>query len=384
MKKRSLARAALAGWLAAAALVPLGWAEPARAQEPEGEAPVIERIEIQGNQFLQRETLLFYVASKPGDRYDERRLKEDFRRLWDTGFLSDMLIDVRDGQKGKIVVFQITERKRVQIVDYRGSKALTTTTIEDELKKKEVALKIDSFYDPAKARKVEEVIAGMLKEKGRLFGTVKHDAKNVGGAGTQVSFIVDDGPSSKVKQIEFEGNRVSSDRKLRRAMKKIKQAGFWNLSWLTGKSKYNEEKWGEDQENIRNHYLNNGYVTATVGTPEIEYFDGKSGFLKKKPVKWMKLKVPVSEGDQYRVGKVEFKGLTVFKEEGIRPLFKLKTGDIYREKHLKKAYEKLRDYYGGQGYFQWTGFTERNPDPSRKVVDLIINMEEDKDRKSVV
>jgi len=363
----------------AAALALLGvLAAPARAQQPEGEAPVIERIDVQGNQFLQKETLLFYISSKAGDRYDERRLREDFRRLWDTGFLSDMLVDVRDGQRGKLVVFQVFERRRVQIVDYRGSKALTTTNIEDELKKKELALKIDSFYDPAKARKVEELISGMLKEKGRLFGSVKHDAKNVGGAGVQVSFVIDDGPSSKVKLIEFEGNRVASDRRLRASMKKVKQAGFFNLSWLTGKAKYNDEKWAEDQENVRSHYLDNGYVTATVGKPEITYFDGKSGFLKKKPVKWMKLSVPVTEGDQYKVGKVEFKGLTVFKEEGIRPLFKLKTGDVYREENLKKAYDKLRDFYGGQGYFQWTGFTERNPDPSRKVVDLVLNMEEDK------
>jgi len=377
--KRPLAQAALAGWLTTAALVLLGWSEPASAQDqPEGEPPIIERIEIQGNQFLQKETLLFYIGSRPGDRYDERRLREDFRRLWDTGFLGDMLIDVRDGPKGKIVTFQITERRRVQIVDYRGSKALTTSTIEDELKKKEVALKIDSFYDPAKARKVEDVISGMLKEKGRQFGSVKHDAKNVGGAGVQVSFIIDDGPNAKVKNIEFEGNKLSTDGNLRAAMKKIKQAGFWNLSWLTGKTKYSDEKWSEDQENLRNHYLNKGYVTATVGKPELEYFDGKSGFLKKKPVKWMKITVPVTEGEQYRVGKVEFKGLTVFKEEGIRPLFKLKSGEIYREKNLKKAYEKLRDFYGGQGYFQWTGFTERNPDPEKKVVDLVINMEEDK------
>ena len=37
-----------------------------------------------------KETFLFYVSTKPGDRYDERRLKDDFRRLWDTGFLEDL------------------------------------------------------------------------------------------------------------------------------------------------------------------------------------------------------------------------------------------------------------------------------------------------------
>ncbi len=360
-----------------AALLLLPAAAPA--QEPAEQPAIVERVDIEGNQFLQKETLLFYIASRPGERYDEKRVRDDFRRLWETGFLNDMLVDVRDGAKGKIITFRIFERRRIQIVDYRGSKTVTSSNIEDELKKKEgVALKIDSFYEPAKARKVEEVILGMLKDKGRLFGTVKHDAKNVGNAGVQVSFILDDGPSAKVRQVEFEGNKVYSDGRLRKSMKKIKQAGFFNLSWLTGKTKYNEEKWSEDQENVRTHYLNNGYVTATVGKPEVEYTDGKSGFLKKKPVKWIKLTIPVTEGDRYRVGKVEFKGLTVFKEEGIRPQFKLKTGDVYKEKNLKKAYEKLRDFYGAQGYFQWTGFTDRRPDADKKLVDLVINMDEDK------
>src|SRR6185295_8036645 len=116
-------------------------------------------------------------------------------------------------------------------------------TIEDELKKRELALKIDTFYDPAKARRVEEAIKEMLNAKGHPFGTAKHDAKTVGGAGTQVSFTITDGPKAKVKAIEFVGNTVFSDGQLRGAFKKIKPAGFWNLSWLGGKSTYTEEKW---------------------------------------------------------------------------------------------------------------------------------------------
>ena len=34
--------------------------------------------------------------------------------------------------------------------------------------------------------------------------------------------------------------------------------------------------------------------------------------------------------------------------------------------------------YGSLGYFQWTGGTERKPDPERKVVDVTVKMEEDK------
>ena len=124
---------------------------------------------------------------------------------------------------GKIVTFRVNERKRIQIVDYRGIKSLTTTTIEDELKKREAGLKIDTFYDLGKARRVETIIKEMLAEKGRPFATVRHEAKPMGGPGMQVSFVVDEGPKAKVKEIDFVGNEVFSDGKLRGQMKKIKQ-----------------------------------------------------------------------------------------------------------------------------------------------------------------
>jgi outer membrane protein insertion porin family len=343
--------------------------------------PLVEKVDVQGSQFLQKETLLFYVSMKPGERYDERRLKDDFRRLWDTGFLDDMRVDVMDGEAGKVIVFTVKERKRIQIVDYRGSKALTTSAIEDKLKEKEAALRLDSFYDPSKARRVEAIIKEMLAEKGRPFATVKHDAKAVGGAGQQVSFIIEDGPKAKIKHIEFTGNEKFSDGKLRGTMKTLKPAGFWNLSWLGGKSTYTEDKWVEPDKGARarlqEFYLNRGFVTATIGEPQITYAD-KPGGSKKKPIKWATLTIPVTEGDQYRVGELKFEGMTIVKEEYARSLFKMEPGDVYEEKQFKKAYDKLRDAYGSLGYFQWTVLTDRKPDPEKKTVDVTVRMDEDK------
>jgi len=167
---RAIARSKARPWASATAAVFLGLAlsAPARGQAPEPEAPdeeaaapLVERVEIARNQFLSAETLRFYVSTKPGDRYDQLRLREDFRRLWDTGFVDDLSIDVRDSPSGgKVVTFVVSERKRIQIVDFRGSKALTKTTIEDELKKKDAALKVDTFYDLGKARHVDQIPFG--------------------------------------------------------------------------------------------------------------------------------------------------------------------------------------------------------------------------------
>src|SRR5437667_6612986 len=237
---RAIARSEARPWASAAAALVLGLAlaASARGQAPEAEAPdeeavaapLVERVEIARNQFLSAETLRFYISTKPGDRYDQLRLREDFRRLWDTGFVDDLSIDVRDSPSGgKVVTFVVSERKRIQIVDFRGSKALSKTTIEDELKKKEAALKVDTFYDLGKARHVEHILREMLAEKGRPFATVKHDAKPVGASGLQVSFVIDDGPKAKVKRVDFVGNQVFSDATLGRHMKNVRLRGLWGM-----------------------------------------------------------------------------------------------------------------------------------------------------------
>ncbi len=229
---------------------------------------------------------------------------------------------------GKVVMFRVVERKRIQIIDYRGSKALTTTNIEDGLKEQEEGLKIDTFYDVSKARKVEGIIKKMLSDKGYPFATVKHEAKTIGGAGQQVSFIVTDGPKAQIKEIDFVGNEKFSDAELRGQLKKLKGKGFFNLSWLGGKSTYTEDKWlgGKedpgDASRLQDFFLNRGLRDGQVGEPKIVYFEDKKAESGKKPKKYMKLEIPVTEGDQYRVGEIKFEGLTVLREEPVRALFR--------------------------------------------------------------
>src|SRR6185503_19273197 len=50
-------------------------AQDAPEPPPEEKAPIVEKIEIVRNQFLQKETFLYYISTKPGDRFDEIRLR---------------------------------------------------------------------------------------------------------------------------------------------------------------------------------------------------------------------------------------------------------------------------------------------------------------------
>ena len=254
------------------------------------------------------------------------KLREDFKRLWDTGFLDDLQIEVVDGPGGKVVRFKVTERKRIQIVDYRGSKDLTTSNIEDELKKADAQIKIDTFYDPAKARKVEEIIKEMLAAEGPAL---RHgQARGEEHRRLRPAALVHRSTTGRRRRSTRSSSTAttsSPDKTLAGKMKKIKAPGFTNLSWLGGKTTYTEEKWlgGEedprgDRGRLEDFYLDHGYVTARIGQPKITLHRRQARRSKKKPEKLMRLEIPVTEGEQYRIGEVKFEGLTVLKED-VRP-----------------------------------------------------------------
>ena len=236
-----------------AAVVSILLASPALAQEtpaPGAEAvPRVERVEIAGTHEMPDGSYLFYVSTRAGEPYDEVRLRGDFRRLWDTGFLDDLRLEVEDGPHGRIVRFRVAERARLRIVDFQGSKELSSTEIADRLKKEDAALPVDNFFDPGRARRAENIVRRMLGEKGYLFATVKHEARPLGGSGVQVSFVIADGLRARLRQVDFEGNQSFPDGTLKKRMK-TKERGFWNLSWLKGSDVYNTDKWEEDQRRL--------------------------------------------------------------------------------------------------------------------------------------
>ena len=154
---------------------------------------------------------LFYVSTKPGDAYDDLRLRGDFRRLWETGFLDDLRLEVADAPEGKVVTFRVAERARVRVVDFQGSKQLSASSIADRLKQEEAALTVDHFFDRERAKRAEGIVKRMLGEKGYLFASVRHEAQPLGGSGVQVSFVIEDGLRARLRHVEFTGNQAFSD-----------------------------------------------------------------------------------------------------------------------------------------------------------------------------
>ena len=105
------------------------------------------------------------------------------------------------------------------------------------------------------------------------------------------------------------------------------------------------------------YYRDQGYINVRVGQPDLKILEDS----KDTKTRWVELRIPVTEGNRYKVGNVNFEGNTIAKAEGLRPLFNLREGDYYSEKVIRKGFEKAKELYGSGGYMEFTGYPDLAP-----------------------
>jgi outer membrane protein insertion porin family len=147
------------------------------------------------------------------------------------------------------------------------------------------------------------------------------------------------------------------------------------LSLVSGTGVYKADKFAEDAQSIVDFYRDLGYIAAQVGQPELKMLDDSAD----GRTRFVQMRVPITEGRRYTVGEVAFEGNTVVPAETLREMFKIKTGDTYSQKMIRKGLETARDIYGGGGYFEFTGYPDlkpRDPRDNADVVDVVIRVDE--------
>ena len=209
-------------------------------QDPEDEAPapVVERVEISRNQFLSAETLLFYISTKAGERYDQLRLREDFRRLWDTGFVDDLSIDVRDaprrqgrhlrGQRAQAHPDRRLPRQQGPHHDRHRGRA------QEEGRRAQASTPSTTSARRGGWRRILKEMLG--REGPALRDRAARRQARSGGAGLQVSFVIDDGPEGAGQAGGLRGQRgLLRRRRCAARMKNIKPRAASGASrWLLG------------------------------------------------------------------------------------------------------------------------------------------------------
>ncbi len=338
---------------------------------PEGSSPVVYLLvpcfeQQDAVSLVPADTYLFNVRLSPSlpsqgvwTPYDDaavQTLRDDFWRLWDTGWLEDLSIEVHDyifqnGVVGKVVNYNIEERERIRVVDYEGSDELDRTAIDEQLTALGMQLNFDTFLDLGRVQQVENVVRSFMAEKGYNNAVVDHrvEPTAAGPKIVNVTFTVEQGPKSRIREVEFIGNEAFSDGDLRGQLQQNKPANF--LSFITGSGTYKVNQFGQDVDAIQTYYRDRGYARVRVNAPEIRVLETEAD----GETQWVQLRIPVTEGPRYRLRRLDFSGNTVVPDDFMRPLFDIEPGEWYSQAALREGLEVAQGVYGSGGYMDFTG-----------------------------
>ncbi|NNC45055.1 MAG: BamA/TamA family outer membrane protein, partial [Winogradskyella sp.] len=183
---------------------------------------------------------------------------------------------------------------------------------------------------------------------------------------------IDKGEKVKIKSITFNGNEKLRDKKLRKAMKNTKKK---NPIRFLKRSKYIEEEYKEDLESVIDKYKENGYRDARILSDSIIYNDDKT----------ISLSIDLEEGDKYTFGKISFVGNTVYTDQQLARVLRIKEGSTYNGVELRKRIaddtrpdgDDLTNLYQDNGYM----FSTINPvevSADGNVIDMEIRISEGK------
>ena len=147
----------------------------------------------------------------------------------------------------------------------------------------------------------------MLAEKGYQFATVTPEIKPLPGGPKLVNltFHIDEGPQVKIRDVEFVGNKAIPATALKRQMKNNKGEVVVLLHHRARHLPGGEVRGGRRQGR-RATTATSGYIAARVGEPELRYLEDSTD----RRTRWVQLRIPVTEGERYRVGELDVRRTT--------------------------------------------------------------------------
>lgn len=322
----------------------------AAAAEQAAKGPVIREIVVEGNQRIERETVLSYMSFREGQVYDPAVVDASLKSLFKTGLFADVSMR-REGDR---LVVSVVENPIINRVAYEGIHA-----VKEEDLNNEVQLKPRTIYTRAKVQADVSRIVELYRRGGRFAATVEPKVIRLPQNRVDLVFEINEGPKTKIASIDFLGNKNFSDGELREVIS-TSESAWWKF--LSSSDSYDPDRLTYDRELLRRFYLSKGYADFRVVSAVADLTRDDAAF---------HITFTVEEGEVYTIGKVDIKtNLEKLNKDELQELVQTKPGDTYNATLIDKSVDALTFAAGSRGY----AFAEVRPrvhrDRKKRLVDI--------------
>jgi outer membrane protein insertion porin family len=264
------------------------------------------------------------------------------------------------------VQVEVSERKRID-VDFQGNRRVSSDTLRDKL-----TIFSRGAFDDFEVESSAEAIGQYYRERGHLLVRVSWRRQRVAPQAERITFHIDEGPSLRVRGVDFAGNHniPSGTLELAVNVKKFPLLGAIGL----GAGGYSSLRQLElDADNLTVYYREQGFPDAKVRC-EIAPVPGAWYPLKsigpQTEADWrnaqaLYVRFLIDEGPLVRIGEIRFQsmdgGPLPRDDAYLRELLLSRVGRPFRPGLIRADAERLRRFLGDDGFPQ----ASVEPSPSR-------------------
>src|SRR6266571_2962213 len=293
-------------------------------------AQAVSSIQVEGNRRVEIETIRSYFKPGPGGRLDQASIDDGLKALIETGLFQDVRISTSGGR----LVVTVVENPVIGRVAFEGNKK-----IKDEQLSAEVQSKPRGTLSRPMVQADAQRIAEIYRRSGRYDVRVNPEIIEQPNNRADLIFTITEGSKTSVKSVEFIGNSAYSSYRLKDVIK-THEANL--LSFLGGGDVYDPDRVEADRDLIRRYYLKHGFADVQVVAALTEYDPERRGFL---------VTFKIEEGQQYRVGSVEFQSsIATLDPNTLKSFSRVYVGSLYNAEALEKSVEEMQIEASRRGY----------------------------------
>ena len=327
----------------------------------------IAEIEIKGTSELESSQIMFLIESQVGNVFDRKIIRRDIHAIYKMKLFEDVQAEVEEldegesGEKSYLLRYLVKERPRLAEVKLKGVLLVERTVIEEKM----TLLQYDP-YDPEKIALNEQIILEHYRSEGyprvsvnSIIETVEADFENAGER-FRVIFEMNEAPRVYLTDIYVSGTKYYSELEIKRF---IMSSEIDCVSWANQSGLFREEMINQDLSVITQHYLKKGYIKVFVDKPEVTLIHNPD-------YSRVDVRLDISEGDQYFIGKIEVSGDVLGDQEMLKEDLLLEEGEIYNPFLQNRDRSGISEIYHEQGYAFVRVIPETVINEETKIVDV--------------
>ncbi len=330
MKAGSKFLNAVSAFALSASVVASGSGVMVLASAASAEAAVIRSVQVRGAQRAGEEAVRSNLTIQPGVAFSGADIDESVKRLYATGYFSDVKISV----SGSSLVVSVAENELVNQVVFNGNRK-----IKDDKLAGVVQTQPLGPYSQAMVNADIERIRTAYSQIGRSDVEITTQTVNVGQGRVNIAFVINEGDRTKIADISFVGNQAYGDGRLK-AVIITKESG--PLSFLTRKDVYSPDKLRADEDALRQFYYNHGYPDFRIISSDAQLDAATNKYT---------INFTVEEGARYQFGDVNVESsVEGVSGEELQGLVETKPGAVYDAREIQKSMEAISKQVSSKGY----------------------------------